>query len=83
MAATRHHEIVWGSLNSTVVCDDQGNPHQIVSQIEDINERKRAERELEQAREDLEARVRDRTQELEISQQRFRDFAESAVRVCG
>ena len=72
-------EIVWGSLNSTVVCDDHGKPHQIVAQIEDITERKRAERELEQAREDLEARVRDRTRELEFSQQRFRDFAESAA----
>ncbi len=41
----------------------------------DISERKRAERELEWARDELEQRIEERTAALRASERRFRDFA--------
>jgi signal transduction histidine kinase len=63
--------IAWISVNSQPVRDDQGNMLGVVSSLFDITERKRAEEELhqrtlelQQLTETLEARVKERTEEL-------------------
>ena len=50
------HE-VWGLLSFSLVRDATGNPLYFISQIQDITERKRAEKALQAAREELEAKV--------------------------
>ena len=43
----RHHDgyPIWTRVNATVVRDDSGEPVQVIAQVEDITERKEAERE--------------------------------------
>ncbi|MBI2308676.1 MAG: PAS-domain containing protein [Rhodocyclales bacterium] len=50
----------------------------LVTTYTDITERKRTERELQRAYEEMEQRVAERTRDLRASEERFRDLAESA-----
>jgi len=60
---TREREEIWVNLSVSLVRDETGNPQHIISQIEDISERKRAEAGLKQA--ELEARTqRDHAQAI-------------------
>ncbi|WP_129212064.1 PAS domain S-box protein [Crenobacter cavernae] len=55
---------VWVALTLSLVRDDAGEPSYLVGVIEDIDERKRIEAELQTAHRELERRVEERTAEL-------------------
>ena len=76
--------IVPVEMTGTLIRDPSGRPAGIAAIIRDISERKRAERELQQAHDELEQRVVERTAELESSraalaqsEEQFRQMAES------
>jgi PAS domain S-box-containing protein len=55
----------WVSLNAVIQQDNNGNPEKIMGIVTDITERKRVEKALQQARDELEQRVAVRTEELQ------------------
>lgn len=57
----------WASVHCSVVRDDSGRPKYFVVLVEDISERKAAEEALRRAQEELEAKVAERTAELEAA----------------
>lgn len=59
----KNGEIIWVHINVAVVRDPNGNPLSAIGVIEDITERLRTQLELKALNQDLEQRVRDRTQE--------------------
>jgi PAS domain S-box-containing protein len=60
-----HH--VWARLTLSLVRDAQGKPDYEVAVIEDITSRKAAEEAVSRAKVELEMRVRERTQQLELA----------------
>ena len=84
--------LVWVQLSVSLVRDEIENPLYFISQIQDISDRRNAERELQQLNTELEARVAQRTTELstinksltsEIEQRRQieRELQQSQVRL--
>ena len=61
---TKDGALIWVSLSVTVQYDDQGHVKWADSALEDITERKEARDKLQEAHDELEARVRERTSEL-------------------
>ncbi|WP_156114025.1 PAS domain-containing sensor histidine kinase, partial [Myxosarcina sp. GI1] len=61
--------IVWVSLGVSLVRDEINRPKYFVGQMQDITERVQAETEIVQLNEELEARVKQRTSELETANQ--------------
>jgi PAS domain S-box-containing protein len=59
----KNGEVIWVHINVAVVRDPNGNPLSTIGVIEDITERLRTQLELKALNQDLEQRVRDRTQE--------------------
>ncbi|GAB6097545.1 hypothetical protein JCM14469_37990 [Desulfatiferula olefinivorans] len=59
------------SINAVLVCNDQGQPDRVVGSIRDISARKKAEKELVAVTGTLEARVRERTRELEETNEKL------------
>ena len=68
-------QIVWVYLNCSVVEDEAGRPLHFLTYIRDINEKKQLEEELEQYSRTLEKRVKERTLELERSNEDLEEFA--------
>lgn len=68
---------VWGSLTRTLVRDAAGAPLYFLDQVQDLTERRRAEKEIVLLNNLLEQRIRRRTAELEESNEDLRDFAYS------
>lgn len=68
-------QIVWIDLNSSVVEDEAGKPLHFLTYIRDINEKKRMEEKLEQYSRELEKRVKERTLDLERSNEDLEEFA--------
>lgn len=68
-------QIIWIYLNCSVVEDELGKPLHFLTYIRDINEKKRMEEELEQHNRILEKRVKERTLELEKSNEDLEEFA--------
>ena len=64
--------VVWSLTSVAAVPDDDGNPLYLVTETQDITERKRAEAELAMHQERLEALVEARTAELQDSHARLR-----------
>lgn len=65
--------LVWALLSVTLVRDEKDQPRYFISQILDITYRKFAEEELRRTRAELEMRVRERTNELELANQKLQD----------
>ncbi len=63
-----------GDLSASLVRDADGKPMAFVATTRDITGRKRAEEALRRARDELEERVRERTAELERSNEELRAF---------
>jgi PAS domain S-box-containing protein len=61
--------LVWGNLVTSIIRDAKGKPQYSVNMIEDITERKRAEEELAKHRDHLEELVKERTAQLEATQE--------------
>jgi PAS domain S-box-containing protein len=71
----KNGEIIWVYLNCSIVQDDQQNPIHFLIYTRDITERKNLQDALKRYSQDLEARVKDRTQALEKSNRDLEEFA--------
>lgn len=60
-------QVWWASVSCSAVLGDEGTPKYCVVIVEDITKRKQAEEVLKQSHEQLEAKVADRTAELEAA----------------
>ena len=65
----------------TPLWDNKGQPRGAVHTLVDITERKAIERELQKARDDLEQRVIERTEQLANSEKEFRSLAEAMPQI--
>ncbi|MEB3250222.1 MAG: diguanylate cyclase [Merismopediaceae bacterium] len=70
--------MIWIALTVSLVRQEDSSPHYFLVVLEDISDRKQFELELEHLNIELEARVRERTQSLEESEERFRLAFEAA-----
>jgi len=61
----RDGHVWWARVNVSMARDDEGRPKYFIVIVEDISQRKQAEEHLERARQELEAKVVERTAELE------------------
>lgn len=68
---------VWSVLTRVLVRDPLGQPSLFIDQVQDLTERRRAEKEIVLLNNLLEQRIRRRTAELEESNEDLRDFAYS------
>ena len=64
--------VVWGEVSGSLFRNEDGEPKHFIAHTIDITERKRAEEALRKARDDLEARVEERTKKLMQSEALFR-----------
>ena len=78
-------EMRWLHARARAIMDEKGRPEKLIGINMDITDRKRAEEEVRKARDGLEERVRDRTQELETvytslqrSEARYKDLFNQA-----
>lgn len=68
---------VWASITRVLSRDENGLPQFFVDQLQDLTERRRAEKEIVLLNNLLEQRIRRRTRELEESNEDLREFAYS------
>ncbi|PZD74990.1 Phytochrome-like protein cph1 [Acaryochloris thomasi RCC1774] len=78
-------QVIWALLSVSTVYGPEGHPQYFVSQIQDITARKQYEADLQILNEDLEARIQERTADLEQtyirlqeSQAEYQDLYENA-----
>ncbi len=69
--------VVWVSLTVAMVRDDHGQPAHLVAHVQDITRNKQAEEEIVRLNADLEARVKQRTDQLQMATQELTDFSYS------
>jgi len=74
-------EMRWMQWTDSAIRDAQGNLLEFQCVGRDITERKQLEAELHQMNQQLEQRVIERTQELQQSEQRFRDLFDAMPRI--
>lgn len=67
-------EIVWVTQTVSPLRDAEGRLVEFITVVEDITDRKQAQEELMRAHGELEARVRERTAELEAANERLREL---------
>ena len=72
-------DIVWGDLTATLVRDSEGNPKYVISLVQDITEKKKAEAKLKKSKQELkeltnelEKKVKERTRELRQSENKYK-----------
>ncbi|MGQ4648083.1 PAS domain S-box protein [Lyngbya aestuarii] len=68
---TKDGSVVYCQWYNSAVCDDSGNLVSILSLVQDVTERKQAEIALQQAMNELETRVQQRTTQLEQANQQL------------
>ena len=68
---------MWASVTRALARDENGRPQYFVDQLQDLTERRRAEKEIVLLNNLLEQRIRRRTRELEESNEDLREFAYS------
>ncbi len=69
--------VVWGHTTVSLAYDANENPLRLVGLVQDITDRKRAEEEILKLNQELEARVIERTRELELATQEMEAFTYS------
>ena len=83
-AVVKNAEVTWKkntgdpiivSINSRVIRDAQGHIVCYEGMMQDVTERKRAEDEIRSLNAELEARVKERTTELQLANRELKDFA--------
>ena len=67
--------VAWMEANGQVLYDSSNRPTKMMGVCRDISERKWAEQALQEAREQLDARVKSRTAELDQAQERLRQLS--------
>ncbi|MDP6840776.1 MAG: PAS domain S-box protein [Rhodospirillales bacterium] len=70
-------DVIWVELNSSIVLDAEGKPDHTICQIQDIRDRKKAERALIDVKNSLERQIESRTRELrqEITERKYTEKA--------
>lgn len=68
-------KVIWIHLTSSMIRGKEGQPLYALAMIQDITERKQAEMALYKARDELEVRVQERTEELKLANEEVRRFA--------
>ncbi|MAW60748.1 MAG: hypothetical protein CMJ94_07925 [Planctomycetes bacterium] len=66
---------LWANLTVSLVRDENGEPHNFISVIQDIAEQKKLEAELKKLNRELESRVEKRTEDLRSSNEALEQFA--------
>ncbi len=74
----KNGEVIWVYLNCSIVEDSDGKPRHFLSYIKNISERKKLEEEISLYSKNLEKRIKERTIELEKSNESLKDFASIA-----
>ena len=69
---TKNGRVIWGSLAVTLIPGTTPQERSILGMVEDISERKHAEREIEKSRDALEAMVAERTREISSLKDRLK-----------
>ena len=70
--------VLWGNVTVSLAIQPSGEPDYFLAVLENIDDRKQAERKLQQLNVELEARVELRTREYKASERRYRMLFESA-----
>jgi len=78
----KNGELYWESASISPITDTKGKTINFLAIKEDITERKRAENELKKAKNELEIRVLERTEELAKSEERFRSTLDNLMEGC-
>ena len=68
-------QAIWIHLTASMIRGNRGQPLYGLAMIQDITERKQVEIALRQARDELEIRVQERTEELKLANEEVRRFA--------
>ena len=71
--------LYWISMNAVLLPDKDGNLASILGSVTDITDRKRMQQSLADAKDELEARVAERTRELTESREQLRDLTTEVV----
>jgi PAS domain S-box-containing protein len=70
---------LFGAVNASIIKNKEGGTTAIVFMIDDISIRKQLEEKLQRSNEELEQRVKERTEELSRNEQRFRALIENSA----
>lgn len=70
--------MIWADVSIAIFRDDQNEPQYFITTMVDITKQKEAELQIKSMNEELEARVRDRTAQLEAAYKEMEAFAYSA-----
>jgi PAS domain S-box-containing protein len=70
---------VWVAITATLMRNEDGDPLYFIALVQDIDERRQLEQQVQHAKEELEVRVAERTAELQHGKQRLRLVLETAT----
>ena len=61
---SKNNKVVWVNVTANLICNSEGHPLYCLGLVEDISDRRKAEREIDEYRKNLEVLVKQRTHEL-------------------